>query len=76
LVRPLFFAQLRAHYLAVGKSEHRSMHLQMLDSLEAAYRAEGDDSTRFYIGFLDDDPRPDAAVIQALNKEKVDAQIE
>jgi sirohydrochlorin ferrochelatase len=68
LVRPLFLSQLRNHYLAVGKSNHRGTHLRMLERLEAAYRAEGDDTTRFYISFLDDDPRPDAAVIQALNE--------
>jgi sirohydrochlorin ferrochelatase len=67
LARPFFFAQLRDHYLAVGKSEHRSTHMQMQESLEAAYRAAGDETTRFYISFLDDDPCPDAAVIQALN---------
>jgi sirohydrochlorin ferrochelatase len=39
----------------------------MVDSLEQAFRAEGDTTTRFYYSFLDDDPRPDAAVIQALN---------
>jgi protoheme ferro-lyase len=44
------------------------MHVQMLNSLEEAYRAEGDTTTRFYLSFLDDDPRPDAAVIQALNE--------
>jgi sirohydrochlorin ferrochelatase len=44
------------------------MHRQMLRSLEQAYRAEGDNTTKFYISFLDDDPRPDAAVIQALNE--------
>jgi hypothetical protein len=43
------------------------MHYQMLQSLEEAYRQEGDKTTRFYISFLDDNPRPDAAVIQALN---------
>ena len=43
------------------------MHTQMLQSLEEAYRQEGDETTQFYISFLDDDPRPDAAVIQALN---------
>ena len=68
LVRPLFLYQLRRHYLLVGKSEHRSMHMRMLARLEEAFRAEGDDTTRFYISFLDDDPRPDAAVIQALNE--------
>lgn len=39
----------------------------MLASLEEAYRAEGDTTTKFYLSFLDDNPRPDAAAIQALN---------
>jgi len=68
IARPLFVYQLRNAYLEVGSSHHRQMHLQMLQSLEEAYRQEGDDTTKFYISFLDDDPRPDAAVIQALNE--------
>ncbi len=68
VARPFFVNQLRNKYLEVGRSDHRRMHAQMLKSLEQAYRAEGDDSTRFYLSFLDDDPRPDAAVIQALNE--------
>lgn len=67
LIRPYFAHQLRNAYLRVGKSHHRDMHLQMVQSLEVAYRREGDTTTQFYISFLDDDPRPDAAVIQALN---------
>jgi len=67
LVRPYFIHQLRNAYLRVGKSEHREMHNQMFQSLEEAYRLEGDETTKFYISFLDDEPRPDAAVIQALN---------
>lgn len=66
-VRPLFAFMLRQKYLAVGRSDHHRMHAQMLASLERAYRAEGDATTRFYLSFLDDEPRPDAAVIQALN---------
>lgn len=68
LVRPYFVYQLRNAYLQVGKSHHRDMHLQMMQSLEAAYREEGDKTTKFYISFLDDEPRPDTAVIQALNE--------
>lgn len=68
LVRPYFVYLLRDAYLQVGQSHHRQMHTQMLQSLETAYRQEGDDTTQFYISFLDDDPRPDAAVIQALNE--------
>ncbi len=40
----------------------------MVNRLQEAYRAEGDSTTRFYYSFLDDNPRPDAAVIQALNE--------
>lgn len=68
IARPFFIHQLRNAYLKVGSSHHRQMHLQMLASLEEAYRLEGDTTTKFYISFLDDDPRPDAAVIQALNE--------
>lgn len=67
VARPFFFHQLRQKYLEVGKSDHRQMHQQMIRSLEQAYRAEGDTATRFYLSFLDDNPRPDAAAIQALN---------
>lgn len=67
LARPFFFNTLRNKYLEVGKSDHRKMHFQMLASLEEAYRAEGDTTTKFYLSFLDDNPRPDAAAIQALN---------
>ena len=67
VARPFFVYQLRKAYLKVGSSHHRRMHLQMLQRLEEAYRQQGDQQTRFYISFLDDDPRPDAAVIQALN---------
>lgn len=68
LARPFFFNELRNSYLEVGKSDHRKMHYQMIEKLEEAYRAEGDTTTKFYISFLDDDPRPDAAAIQALNE--------
>jgi protoheme ferro-lyase len=43
------------------------MHIQMIQSLEKSYRAEGDNTTKFYLSFLDDKPRPDAAAIEALN---------
>ena len=67
VARPFFLYQLRKGYLRIGKSDHRQMHHNMLRSLEKAYRDEGDLTTRFYISFLDDHPRPDAAVIQAIN---------
>jgi protoheme ferro-lyase len=68
LLRPYFLYELRRKYLAVGKSEHKQMHHKMMTSLEQAFRREGDSCTRFYLSFLDDTPRPDAAAIQALNE--------
>jgi sirohydrochlorin ferrochelatase len=68
LARPFFLAALRRKYLQAGKSDHRKMHQQMLKSLECAFRVQGDATTRFYPCFLDDNPRPDAAVVQALNE--------
>ena len=67
IARPYFIYQLRNAYLRVGSSHHRQMHMQMMENLKDAYRQEGDETTKFYISFLDDNPRPDAAVIQALN---------
>jgi sirohydrochlorin ferrochelatase len=68
IARPLFVYMLRNKYLEVGKSNHRQVHGEMMQSLEQLYRLEGDTTTRFYLCFLDDEPRPDAAVIQALNE--------
>lgn len=68
MARPFFFKNLRDNYLAVGKSDHRVKHIAMLQSLEQAYRDAGDTDTRFYLSFLDDNPRAGAAVIRALNE--------
>jgi hypothetical protein len=67
LVRPYFLYRVRQKYAQVGGSGHRRMHARMLQSLERAFREQGDSTTRFYLCFLDDTPRPDVAVIQALN---------
>ncbi|MFO7669210.1 MAG: hypothetical protein R6W31_06095 [Bacteroidales bacterium] len=67
VARPVFAYMLRNRYLEIGKSNHRMVHHEMLHSLEKRYHLEGDSSTQFYICFLDDEPRPDAAVIEALN---------
>jgi hypothetical protein len=67
MARPFFFKSLRDHYLMVGKSEHRQKHIAMLKSLKESYRGAGDTEIRFYLSFLDDNPRAGAAVIKALN---------
>ena len=68
MARPFFLTQLRKHYLRVGQSHHRQNHLEMVQALEEAFREKGDTQTRFYVSFLDDDPRAGAATIQALNE--------
>jgi protoheme ferro-lyase len=65
--RPFFFLAYRGEYLELGGSPHNFIHRDMAGSLEALCRAEGDTSTRFYLAFLDSNPRPDEAVIRALN---------
>ncbi len=67
LARPFFVYRLRQRYLEVGCSRHRQTHARMVRSLKQAYQQTGDRTTRFYLCFLDDNPRPDVAVIEALN---------
>lgn len=67
VARPFFIYSLRRSYLNVGRSEHRRTHMRMIKALETDFRNAGDKTTRFYVSFLDDNPRPDAAFIQALN---------
>ena len=66
--RPFFFLKFREEYLKVGGSPHNYIHQDMAGSLKEAFRADGDSTTRFYMAFLDSDPRPDEAVIRALNE--------
>ncbi len=66
--RPFFFLKIREEYLKVGGSPHNYIHQDMARSLKEAYKAEGDNSTRFYMAFLDSNPRPDEAIIRALNE--------
>lgn len=68
LARPFFIKALRDHYLIIGASNHVNVHKEMIKSLEEMYRASGDNETKFYLSFLDADPLPKAAIIQALNE--------
>ena len=68
LFRPFFFLKFREEYLRVGGSPHNYIHRDMAHSLKEAFKAEGDDTTRFYMAFLDSNPRPDESVIRALNE--------
>lgn len=65
--RPFFFYELREKYLEAGKSGHNLESFQIMKLIEAEYRAKGDMDTKFYISYLENEPRPDSAVIRALN---------
>jgi protoheme ferro-lyase len=67
LIRPYFIYLLRRAYLKVGTSHHHAMHHQMIRRLADTFQSNGQKDTRFYLSFLDDEPRPDAAAIRALN---------
>jgi protoheme ferro-lyase len=66
--RPFFLYSLRQHYVKVGTSHHKQEHQKIIDKLEQSYRDSGDLTTKFYLSFLDDEPHPDYAAIQAANE--------
>ena len=65
--RPFALAQLRKQYLDGKRSDQRNIHRRTLKKLENAEAAAGAPPRRYYLAFLDDEPRPEAAAIQALN---------
>jgi sirohydrochlorin ferrochelatase len=67
LARPFFFTVLRSKYMK-GSSRHCSMHCQMMAKLEEDYRKDGFSDVRFYLSFLDAEPRPDVAAAKAFNE--------
>ncbi len=68
LVRPFFLFILRSKYKRAGKSNHTEVHERMMRELERRYRNDGDKDTRFYLSFLDSDPRVDGVVAKAVNE--------
>lgn len=66
--RPFFFHKLRQKYMQLGKSGHNEECFQIMKQIESEYRSKGDFHTKFYISYLESDPHPDAAVLQALNE--------
>ena len=67
LVRPFFFTVLRSKYMK-GRSRHCSIHARMMQNLAEEYRKEGKGELKFYLSFLDAEPRPDVAAAQAYNE--------
>ena len=67
IFRPIFFNTLRSEYLEAGGSAHNKLHTIFLDNLRRAMPEEEANGTKFYLAFLDSDPRPDEMAINAIN---------
>jgi sirohydrochlorin ferrochelatase len=67
IFRPIFFNTLRSEYLEAGGSAHNKLHTMFLDNLRRAMPEEEANGTKFYLAFLDSDPRPDEMTINAIN---------
>jgi sirohydrochlorin ferrochelatase len=66
-VRPIFFNTVRSEYFHAGGSAHNKLHESFMDNLMRAMPEETAVGTRFYLAFLDSDPRPDEMAIRAIN---------
>ena len=67
IVRPLFFNNLRNEYLEAGGSAHNKLHKAFFDNLRWSMANE-EESTRFYLAFLDSEPHPDQMAAKAINE--------
>ncbi len=67
LVRPIFFNTVRNEYFEAGGSAHNKLHETFIDNLKRAMPEEVAAGTRFYLAFLDSNPRPDEMTIRAIN---------
>ena len=66
--RPFALAQLRKQYMDGRRSDQRTIHRRTLKALANAQATADGPPMRYYLAFLDDEPRPEAAVVQALNE--------
>jgi sirohydrochlorin ferrochelatase len=67
LFRPFFFNTVRYEYFEAGGSAHNKLHKVFLKSLIQAMPDEEAKGTKFYLAFLDSNPRPDEMAIRAIN---------
>ena len=67
LVRPIFFNTVRHEYFEAGGSAHNKLHGSFMDNLKRAMPDDVTAGTRFYLAFLDSNPRPDEMTIRAIN---------
>lgn len=67
LVRPIFFNTVRHEYFLAGGSAHNKLHETFIDNLRRAMPEESAAGMKFYLAFLDSNPRPDEMTIRAIN---------
>jgi sirohydrochlorin ferrochelatase len=67
LVRPMFFNGVRSEYFQAGGSAHNKLHETFMDNLRRAIPEEAAAGMKFYLAFLDSNPRPDEMTIRAIN---------
>ena len=67
LVRPIFFNTVRREYFEAGGSAHNKLHGSFMDNLKRAMPDDVTAGTRFYLAFLDSNPRPDEMTIRAIS---------
>jgi len=65
--RPFFFHAIRKEYLQAGGSPHNTIHTAIFRELQASFSGSEETDYRFYLAFLDSNPRPDEMAIQAIN---------
>jgi protoheme ferro-lyase len=66
--RPFFLRGVRQYYLDSGGSPHNLVHKIMIHSLMFSMPEALQQDVHFYQAFLDNPPRPDEMVIQAINE--------
>jgi sirohydrochlorin ferrochelatase len=67
LFRPFFFNTVRSEYFEAGGSAHNKLHKVYFDTLRRSLPEEETKGTKFYLAFLDSNPRPDEMTIRAIN---------
>ncbi|MHB8135375.1 MAG: hypothetical protein ACYDH1_14275 [Anaerolineaceae bacterium] len=66
--RPFFFHGIRKEYLQAGGSSHNQIHGYIFRALQASFSETEKAKYRFFLAFLDSNPRPDEMVIKAINE--------
>lgn len=66
--RPFFLSALRTKYFESGGSPHNLVHRYMIQALEDSMPEAKNQGVKFYLSFLDSNPRPDEMAIRAVNE--------